>query len=221
MEFLDRADAGRQLADRLADQLTRSGDLAGADVVVVGLPRGGVPVAFEVARALGAPLDVIVVRKLGVPVQPELAMGAVGEGGTRVLDDDVLRGARVTEAELRAGEAAARHELETRALTFRAVRPRVDLAGRIVVIVDDGMATGSTARAACQVARAAGAARIVLAVPVAPADAAARLGPDADEVVVVTSQPRFHAVGQAYVDFRQVTDHEVVELLERSRDAER
>ena len=221
MEFLDRADAGRQLADRLADQLTRSGDLAGADVVVVGLPRGGVPVAFEVARARGAPLDVIVVRKLGVPVQPELAMGAVGEGGTRVLDDDVLRGARVTEAELRAGEAAARHELETRALTFRAVRPRVDLAGRIVVIVDDGMATGSTARAACQVARAAGAARIVLAVPVAPADAAARLGPDADEVVVVTSQPRFHAVGQAYVDFRQVTDHEVVELLERSRDAGR
>ena len=221
MEFLDRADAGRQLADRLADQLTRSGDLAGADVVVVGLPRGGVPVAFEVARALGAPLDVIVVRKLGVPVQPELAMGAVGEGGTRVLDDDVLRGARVTEAELRAGEAAARHELETRALTFRAVRPRVDLAGRIVVIVDDGMATGSTARAACQVARAEGAARIVLAVPVAPADAAARLWPDADEVVVVTSPPRFHAVGQAYVDFRQVTDHEVVELLERSRDAER
>src|SRR6185295_9028441 len=137
-------------------------------------PRGGVVVAFEVARALGAPLDVIVVRKLGVPIQPELAMGAIGEGTTRVLDHAVLRAAGVTAEQLEVVEAAERIELDRRAQRFRAARPRLDLTGRTVLVVDDGIATGSTARAACQVARAEGAARVVLAVPVAPPDAGTR-----------------------------------------------
>ncbi len=209
MRFHNRADAGRQLAEMLQGY-------DGSDVVVVGLPRGGVPVAWEIARTLGAPLDVIIVRKLGVPFQPELAMGAIGEGGTRVLDDRVLAAARVTRDELATVESAERVELERRARQFRAHRPRVELAGRTVLIVDDGIATGSTARAACQVARAEGAAKVVLAVPVAPADASTRVVPDADEIVVVTSPEPFYAVGQVYDDFTQVSDEEVVDLLARS-----
>lgn len=209
MRFRDRAQAGQQLARRLETY-------QGADVVVVGLPRGGVPVAWEVAQALGAPLDVIIVRKLGVPFQPELAMGAIGELGTRVLDAEVIRAAQVTREELVAVEAAERSELDRRARQFRRHRPRIDLAGRTVLIVDDGMATGSTARAACQVARAEGAARVVLAVPVAPPDASSRAVPDADDLVAVTNPVPFYAVGQVYDDFTQVSDQEVIDLLERS-----
>ena len=159
--FRDRAAAGRRLAERL-------GYLADEDVVVLGLPRGGVPVAFEVAAALQAPLDVIVVRKLGVPYQPELAMGAIGEDGVLVLNDEVVAIAGVAEAELAALERSERAGLERLAMRFRDGRARAPLAGRTAVVVDDGIATGSTARAACQVARAHGAARVVLAVPVAP-----------------------------------------------------
>jgi putative phosphoribosyl transferase len=209
MLFLDRADAGRRLAMLLED-------LRGQDVVVVGLPRGGVPVAFEVARALGAPLDVIVVRKLGVPFQPELGMGAIGEAGARVVDKLVVDAAGVSAEELAAVEARERAELERRVRRFRGARPPTAMAGRTVVIVDDGIATGSTARAACQVARAQGAARVVLAVPVAPPESVATLSRDADEVVCIEMPARFLAVGEFYEDFSPTSDGEVVALLERA-----
>ena len=204
--FADRNDAGRRLAERL-------GRFADADVVVVGLPRGGVPVAAIVAAALRAPLDVIVVRKLGVPFQPELGMGAIGEDGVRVLNPDVIEMARVSEAELDAVETRERAELERRAGRFRAGRHRVPLAGREVIIVDDGIATGSTARAACQVARAEGAERVVLAVPVAPPDWTRRLAGAADEFVCVATPEPFYGVGQFYDDFSQTTDEEVTRCL--------
>ena len=209
MAFINRADAGKYLAERLQAY-------AGEDVVVLGLPRGGVPVAFEVARALGAPLDVIVVRKLGVPFQPEVAMGAIGEGGARTINDEIVRVAQVTPDQVAAVEAAERRELERRAQRFRSGRPRLDLAGRTALIVDDGIATGSTARAACHVARAQGATRVVLAVPVAPPGAAAQLDGDADDFVVLATPEPFAAVGQFYDDFSQVSDEEVLDLLARS-----
>jgi putative phosphoribosyl transferase len=209
MMFIDRIDAGRRLADRL--QSTR-----GHDVVVLGLPRGGVPVALEVARALGAPLDVIVVRKLGVPSQPELAMGAVGEGGVRVVNDEVLRHAGITAEEFAAVEANERAELDRRARRFRGDRQRVPLDGRTVIVVDDGIATGSTALAACQVARAAGAARVVLAVPVAPPGSAGRFAADVDELVCLSTPKHFASVGQWYSDFSPTTDEEVVDCLARA-----
>ena len=208
--FRDRADAGRELAEQLKRRL---GD---EDVVVLGLPRGGVPVAFEVARELDAPLDVIVVRKLGVPYQPELGMGAIGEDGVRVLNHEVLALARVGEEEVAAVERSERAELERRATRFRASRPRTPLVGRTAVVVDDGIATGSTARAACQVARAHGASRVILAVPVAPWSSLGLLAEVADEVVCLATPEPFYAVGQFYRDFSQTSDEEVVELLERA-----
>jgi predicted phosphoribosyltransferase/dienelactone hydrolase len=204
--FADRREAGRALATRL-------GCLAEEDIVVLGLPRGGVPVAAEAAAALGAPLDVIVVRKLGVPFQPELAMGAIGEDGARVLNDEVVRLAHITRAELAAVEKRERAELERRASRFRAARPRIDLNGRTALIVDDGIATGSTARAACQVARAHGATRVVLAAPVAPPDVARRFEGDVDELVVYATPEPFYGVGQFYADFSQTSDEEVIDLL--------
>jgi putative phosphoribosyl transferase len=209
MTFADRVDAGRRLAPMLAPW-------AGPDIVVLGLPRGGVPVAAEVADALGAPLDVIVVRKLGVPVQPELAMGALGEDGVRVLNGDVIRSAGVTAAELAAVEAGERAELERRTTGLRRRWPRIDLTGRTVVIVDDGIATGATARAAAAVARAHGATRVVLAAPVAPPTAVARFADVADDVVVLSTPWRFGAVGEAYVDFDATTDEEVAACLDRA-----
>jgi len=209
MAFANRSDAGRRLAERLVF-------LRGQDVVVLGLPRGGVPVAFEVARELHAPLDVIVVRKLGVPVQPELAMGAIGEGGVRVINDDVVRMAEVTGPELAAVETRERAELDRRARRFRGERPRVPLAGRTAVVVDDGIATGSTARAACRVARALGAARVVLAVPVAPPSVISELGREVDDLICLASPERLWAVGQWYRDFTQTSDEEVITLLQRA-----
>ncbi|RKR12790.1 phosphoribosyltransferase [Arthrobacter oryzae] len=204
--FEDRVDAGRQLGRRLAE-------LRGQDIVVLGLPRGGVPVAFEVAAALDAPLDVIVVRKLGLPYQPELAMGAIGEGGAKVLDEQVLAHARVSEAELRAVDERERAVLENRVVLFRKGRSRQDLTGRIAVIVDDGIATGSTARVACRIARKQGAARVILAVPVAPADTLANLN-EPDEVVCLATPRQFTAVGYHYRDFSPTDDDEVVRLLD-------
>lgn len=183
--------------------------------MVLGLPRGGVPVAFEVATALGAPLDVIVVRKLGVPYQPELAMGAIGEDGARVLNAATVRAADVSADELAVVEQRERTELARRSERFRRDKGRIELAGRTAVIVDDGVATGSTARAACEVARAQGAARVVLAVPVAPPEAAERFAGAADEVVVLQEPERFYGVGQFYDEFTQTTDDEVVALLSR------
>jgi putative phosphoribosyl transferase len=208
--FRDRVDAGRRLAASLRH-------LAGEGTVVLGLPRGGVPVAYEVAAQLGAPLDVLVVRKLGVPYQPELAMGAVGEDGVRVLNPDVLAAAYVSESELEEVDRRQRREVERLAALFRGGRAATPLEGRTVVLVDDGIATGSTASAACQVARARGAARVVLAVPVAPRQSLLALEEVADEVCCLASPEPFRAVGQWYEDFTQTTDAEVISLLARSR----
>jgi putative phosphoribosyl transferase len=209
MGFRDRADAGRRLAEELAD-------LKGKDVVILGLPRGGVPVAFEVAQALDAPLDIIVVRKLGLPYQPELAMGAIGEGGVRVVNEAVVEMTRVDEQEFAAVERRERAQLERRAEEFRRGRERAPLEGRVAVVVDDGLATGSTARAACEVARASGAARVLLAVPVAPRASVSELAAVADEVVCLEMPEPFYAVGQWYRDFSAVSDRDVTTLLHRA-----
>jgi putative phosphoribosyl transferase len=209
--FRDRRDAGRQLAAQLAP-------LRAARPVVLALPRGGVPVAYEVARALNAPLDVIVVRKLGVPAQPELGMGAIGENGVRVLNDEVLRLARVTDEQLATVEARERAEVTRRSTEYRGHRSMIPVAGRTVVVVDDGIATGGTARAAIEIAREHGAARVVLAVPVAPPETLAELASVADEIVTVGSLTPFSAIGQWYERFTQTSDLEVLELLDAARD---
>jgi putative phosphoribosyl transferase len=185
-------------------------------VVVLALPRGGIPVAYEVARELDAPLDVIVVRKVGVPGHPELAMGAIGEDGVRVVNDEIVRVVGATAADFSRIEEIEREELQRRAERFRGTTPRADLVGRVAVIVDDGIATGSTARAACHVARAHGAERVVLAVPVAAPDSVRALASDADEIVCVEQPTWLRSVGQWYDDFTQVDDREVVDLLERA-----
>lgn len=209
--FEDRADAGRQLAVCLAP-------LRGQDPVVLGLPRGGVVVAFEVAVALSAPLDVLVVRKLGHPGQPELAMGAIGEGGVRVLNPDVPPSARIDDAVLRVIEEHEAEALRRRVARLRHGHPRIDLRGRPALVVDDGIATGSTIRVASLVARALGAARVVVAVPVAPADVVDCL-PEADDVVCILTPARLVAVGAHYRDFAQTTEEEVLALLrDRARD---
>lgn len=208
--FADRSDAGRRLAAALR------GREAARPAVVLGLPRGGVPVAYEVARSLGAPLDVIVVRKLGVPFQPELAMGAIGEGGVRIVNETVVRSAGVTEEEFAAVEARERAELARRADRYRMGSPPTPLDGRVAIVVDDGLATGSTARAACTAARSRGAARVVLAVPVAPVGWARRIGPVADECVSVETPEPFFAIGEFYEKFSQVPDAEVADLLRRA-----
>lgn len=172
--------------------------------------------AFEVAQALRAPLDVVVVRKLGVPFQSELAMGAIGEDGALVVDTEVLRGARISNRELAVVEARERAELERRVRRYREGRPPVPVAGRTVVIVDDGIATGSTARAACRVIRARGAAKVVLAVPVAPQGWVSRMGGAADEYISVETPSGLFAVGQWYADFSQTSDEEVASLLSRA-----
>jgi len=210
MRFRNRSDAGRRLASHLEH-------LRGKDAVILGLPRGGVPVAAEVARALAAPLDIILVRKLGVPAQPELGMGAIGESDARVINPDVVRYARVSEAQMAEVERRERAELQRRAQRFRGGLPHEPLTGRIAVIVDDGIATGSTARAACQVARALGAARVLLAVPVAPPGADVGMHDDADEVICLQMPERFFAIGEWYEDFAQTSDEEVVALLRAAR----
>lgn len=207
--FTDRLEAGRRLGARLEY-------LRGQDVVVLGLPRGGVPVAAAVAEALDAPLDVCLVRKLGVPDQPELGMGAIGEDGVRVINQEVLRHTGVGQADLDRVEAHERGVLEQRAARYRGAHAPVGIAGRTVAVVDDGVATGSTARVACRIARARGAARIVLAVPVAPRDFAPRLGADADELVCLDTPLDFFAIGQFYGDFTQVGDEEVTALLRQA-----
>ena len=209
MQFANRSDAGRRLAARLAA-------LRGQDVVVLALPRGGVPVGYEIARALGVPLDVILVRKLGAPFQPELAMGAIGEGGVRVLHEQVVRAAGISPHDIEAVEKRERLELERRAARYRGGRERRSLVGRVALVVDDGIATGSTARAACRVARALGASRVILAAPVAPSSVIRRLSGDADQVVLLDAPEEFWAIGQFYDDFSQTTDDEVVALLSRA-----
>jgi putative phosphoribosyl transferase len=209
VRFRDRSDAGRRLAARLEG-------FRGQDVVVLGLPRGGVPVATEVARALAAPLDVLVVRKIGVPFQPELAMGAVGEGGVLVVNQRVVALSGATSAELEEAEQRERAEVDQRVRRFRGDRRQIPLTGRTAVLVDDGIATGSTARAGCAVARALGATRIVLAAPVCPPDSARQLAADADELICLELPRAFTAVGQFYADFRETRDADVLELLDRA-----
>jgi putative phosphoribosyl transferase len=222
MSFTDRIEAGARLAELLT---TRRADIedrvagtaaATAGIVVLGLPRGGVPVAEQVADTLVAPLDVILVRKLGVPSQPELAAGAIGEDGVRVLNNHIVRSAGLTDADLTRVEARERTELDRRAERFRAIRPRVDLEGATAVIVDDGIATGATARAACAVARRHGARRVVLATPVAPHGWEAGFHDVADLCLAVETPSPFGAVGQFYRDFSAVSDHEVDECLRRA-----
>lgn len=209
--FRDRVDAGLHLAT-----LVQDAGVGGADVVVLGLPRGGVPVAAEVARRLDAPLDVIVVRKLGAPWQPELATGAIGENGVRVENASVRGWTKAHRADAAAVEARERDELERSVRHYRTVRPRLDLRGRLAVIVDDGIATGSTARAACRVAGAHGATRIVFATPVAPLAAAASLQDVCDEFLSVATPQTFSAVGEWYRDFRPTSADEVVDLLRQA-----
>jgi len=206
MVFANRVDAGRRLGVALQS-------FAGEDAVVLGLPRGGVPVASEVARMLGSPLDVLVVRKLGVPFHPELAMGAVGENGAKVLNERIIAEARISEEEIAAVEQHEREVVDRRVGRFRAGRPPVPLRGRTAVVVDDGIATGSTARAASLVARANGARRVVLAAPVGPPGIADRLKDAADEVVCLETPSLFFAIGEFYEDFSQTTDEEVATLL--------
>ena len=211
--FADRDAAGHALAHVLGEHP----ELTTGDPVVVALPRGGVPVAAPIARAIDAPLDVIIVRKLGAPGRPELAMGALGEGGMRVLEHDVLHAWHVTDEQLAAVEAREQAELARRAERLRAGRTRVSLQDRPVIVVDDGVATGSTARAAIRVARAAGATSVVLAVPVAPATTVAELAQVARAVVCVAMPSPFAAIGQWYRDFSPTTDDEVVRILDEFR----
>jgi putative phosphoribosyl transferase len=209
--FRNRRDAGQRLALELQTYAHRP------DVIVLALPRGGVPVGFEVAKELAAPLDVFVVRKLGLPWHDELAMGAIASGGVRVLNRDLIRVARVTEAEIARVVAAEQTELERRERLYRGDRPFPNLHGKTVILVDDGLATGSTMRAGVEALRLEGPARVVVAVPVAAQETCNAFRDIADEIVCAETPEPFRAVGLWYQDFSQTTDEEVHELLEHSR----
>jgi predicted phosphoribosyltransferase len=207
--FLDRQDAGRQLAARLTAYAGRP------DVTVVGLPRGGVPVAAEIAASLAAPLDVFVVRKLGVPHQPELAMGAIAEGGVEIRHDDLIAALGITEQKVEAVAARERQELDRRVRLLRGNRGPTPLGGRTVILVDDGLATGATMEAAIAAIRKLGPRRLVVAVPVGAAETARRIAAQVDEFISVACPESFGAVGQWYVDFSETTDSDVRALLNR------
>ena len=208
--FRNRREAGAALAGRLRD-------LGSLDPVVVGLPRGGVPVAFEVARALGAPLDIALVRKLGAPMHPELGVGALAEDGVAVIDPLSVERLGIAPEELRAVADRERAELDRRRSAYRTDHPEVDVEGRTVILVDDGIATGLTAIAVARAMRARGAARVILAVPVCPPGVTAELDPEFDGVVCLLSPQPFLGVGAGYADFEPTSDEEVVDLLRRSR----
>ena len=213
-QFQDRAEAGRVLADRLTNY-------AGSpDVVMLALPRGGVPVGFQVARSLGAVLEVLSVRKLGVPGREELAMGAIASGGTRVVNRRVVRELGIAEDKLQAVAAAEQHELERRERAYRDQRPPPELTGKVVIVVDDGLATGATMWAAVAAIRRQQPARVVVAVPVAAASTCQALEQAADEVICASTPALFMAVGQAYRNFAQTTDEEVRALLDAAQGTE-
>lgn len=208
--FPNRIEAGRQLAEKLDKYAGRE------DVIVLGLPRGGVPVAYEVAKPLRAPLDVFLVRKLGVPGFEELAAGAIASGGVRVLNEDVMRAIPHADQAIEAVAARETAELERREQIYREGHPPPELRGRIVILVDDGLATGATMRAAVKALRQSGAAKIVVAVPVGPPDTCRELEEEADETICLSTPAFFQAVGQYYEDFSQTTDEDVRELLARA-----
>ena len=209
LQFRDRREAGRVLAENLGKYSHRD------DVIVLGLPRGGLPVASEVALALGAPLDVLLVRKLGVPGFEELAMGAIASGGARVINEHVLARLDNADQALALATETQIRELERREMEYRDGRHAPELRGKTVILVDDGLATGATMRAAVMALRECGIARCVVAVPVAAPDTYAKLAEEVDEIVCVITPASFHAVGQFYQDFSQTTDSEVRELLAR------
>jgi len=211
VRFADRRQAGEMLGRAVAE-------FEPTDALVAALPRGGVPVGFEVAEALDCPLDVLVVRKVGVPYQPELAMGAVAEGGVVIRNDEVLSAARISGKEFDSAVELARRELNQRLAAYRDVVDPVDPGNRTVIVVDDGLATGSTAMAALAAARARGAIQAWLAVPVAPGETLKKMEAHADEVIVLHHPRRFMAVGAWYQNFAQTSDDEVRDLLARSRD---
>jgi putative phosphoribosyl transferase len=205
--FRDRVDAGRQLATKLAHYANRE------DVLVLGIPRGGVAVAFEVAQALHAPLDILLVRKLGTPGQRELAMGAIASGGVRILNHDLISSLGVTQEQLTETIQQQETELQRREQLYRGVRGSVPIKGKIVIVVDDGIATGSSMLAAIDALRTLGPSKIVVAVPVAPAQARSQIMAVADELVCASTPEGFFAIGQFYQDFPQTEDAEVRELL--------
>jgi putative phosphoribosyl transferase len=211
LRFRDRIEAGQILGRELAARFVNAGD-----AIVLALPRGGVPVGYEVAKALGAPLDVFIVRKLGVPGHEELAMGAIASGGVRVLNHDVLDYARVTQQQLDAVAAREERELARREAEYRGNRPPLDVRGRTVIIVDDGLATGSTMRAAVQALRAMEPKRVIVAVPVGAAQTCEEFREIVDEIICLRTPERFEAVGLWYDDFTQTTDAEVHALLSRN-----
>jgi len=213
MQFQNRTEAGRLLAAKIYAYADRP------DVVVLALPRGGVPVAYEVARALHAPLDVFVVRKLGVPGHEELAMGAIASGGTRVINREVVRAAGVSVEELEHVEAEERRELDRRELAYRDRRPVPKLAGKTVILVDDGLATGATMWAAVVALRQLNPARIVVAVPAASPETCAAFEPEVDEIVCAITPEPFGGVGRWYEDFGQTSDAEVRDLLRKAAQA--
>jgi len=208
--FHDRADAGRALAKQLDGYAGRH------DVVVLALPRGGVPVGYQVAEALGAPLDIFVVRKLGTPGHRELAMGAIASGGVRVLNDDVVRWLNIRPEQIESVAREEEQELIRREAAYKAGRPPVSLKDRVVILVDDGLATGSTMKAAVQAVKQHGPSRVIVAVPVGAPETCRDLREYADEVVCVSMPERFSAVGQWYERFDQTSDDEVRELLTRA-----
>jgi putative phosphoribosyl transferase len=210
MIYRDRIEAGQYLASQLGDYADRP------DVLVLALPRGGVPVAFEVARALRAPLDIFLVRKLGVPGHEELAMGAIATGGVRVLNEDVVEYLRVPGEVIDAVAADEQRELERRERAYRGDRPAPDVRGRTVILVDDGLATGSTMRAAAAALRKQQPARIVAAVPVSAPQTCDEFRMEVDEIICAVTPEPFQAVGLWYKDFSQTTDEEVHDLLERA-----
>jgi putative phosphoribosyl transferase len=210
MIFEDRVDAGRRLAERLRTYAKRS------DVIVLGIPRGGVPVAYEVATALGDRLDVFVSRKLGVPGQEELAFGAVAAGGVRVLDRDLIESVGISKQEIEQITDRVRADLERREQLYRGSRAPLQLDGKIAILVDDGIATGSSMLAAIRALRELKPARIVVAVPVAPLSTSYHLRSEADELVCIHMPEAFYAIGNFYSDFSQISDEEVTELIHRT-----
>ncbi len=208
--FANRSEAGRSLAEKLEKYANRN------DLIVLGLPRGGVPVAYEVAKRLHVPLDVFIVRKLGVPGFEELAAGAIASGSVRVLNEDVMRAIPYGDAAIEAVTAKETVELQRREQIYREGRPAPDLRGNVVMLVDDGLATGATMRAAVKALRQSGAAKIVVAVPVGPPDTCREIAQEADETICLSTPEFFQAVGQYYQDFSQTSDDDVRELLTKA-----